>query len=472
MSRVLIIDDEASIRDFLAELVTQLGHEAVCAASRSEGLRLAMDSDFDLIFLDVYLPDGNGLELMPAFADLPAHPEVIIMTGLGDPDGAELAVRSGAWDYLQKPLSPKAIILPLRRVLESRDQKRQQTPRAQTLHREGIIGSSAALNTCLMQVLSAAQGQAPVLITGETGTGKELFARCLHANSLRAARPFVVVDCTNMPETLIESMLFGHEKGAFTGAEQRRDGLIRAAHGGTLFLDEIGEMSLALQKKFLRVLQDKKFRRLGSAAEETSDFRLLAASNRDLPALASQGRFRVDLLYRIQGIRLVLPPLRERLEDIPELSAHILARLYERDSLKPKELASDFIETLLGYSWPGNVRQLINILESALANALDAPELFARHLPEDVRIDALRSLLAQKGQKPQGKPGSLGADCTNLPTYKTYRTNALKSIDQQYFQRLLQAAGQDMEKACAISGLGKSRLYGLLRQCGLRANFG
>lgn len=470
MAKVLIIDDEKAIRDFLTELVEQVGHEAACAESRAEGLRLARNTDFDVIFLDVYLPDGSGLELMPTFRELPSKPEIIIMTGLGDPNGAELAVRNGAWDYLQKPLSPKAIILPLRRVLQYRDQLRMQAARGHTLQRDSIIGGSAALSACLEQLASAAQSRAAVLITGETGTGKELFARCLHENSPRAGKPFVVVDCTNMPANLMESMLFGHEKGAFTGADQRREGLIHAADGGTLFLDEIGDMPLALQKKLLRVLQDKKYRRLGSAAEECSDFRLVAATNRDLPTLVEQGKFRSDLLYRIQAISLTLPPLRDRLEDIEELTSHILSRLYQRDGLAPKGVASDFMQTLLGYDWPGNVRQLFNILESTLACALEAPELFARHLPDEVRIGSIRSSLAQNGNKGpmQDKAGPLPDSF--LP-YKAYRAQALKNIEKDYFKELLETAQGSLDRACALSGLGKSRLYDMLKQCGLRGNF-
>jgi len=470
MANVLIIDDEQAIRDFLAELVQQVGHEAVCAGNRADGLRLAHESDFDVIFLDVYLPDGSGLDLMPLFGALPSKPEIIIMTGLGDPDGAELALRNGAWDYLQKPLSPKAIILPLRRVLQYRDQLRRQEPRRSALRHDGIVGSGAAIKACLDQLASAALGQAAVLITGETGTGKELFARCLHDNSPRAGKSFVVVDCTNVPINLMETMLFGHEKGAFTGADQQREGLIHAADGGTLFLDEIGDMPLSLQKKLLRVLQDKKYRRLGSASEEHSDFRLVAATNRDLQALVEQGKFRSDLFYRIQAISLPLPPLRERLEDIKELTAHILDKLYKRDGLVPKNVAADFMQTLMGYDWPGNVRQLCNILESALAHALEAPELFARHLPDEVRIGSLRLALAQNGKKDTPKDAPEGLP-TDFPTYKTYRSEALKNIEKAYFTRLLEAAGGDLEKACVLSGLGKSRLYDMLRQCGLRRCF-
>ncbi len=471
MAKVLIIDDEKSIRDFLTELIEQVGHEAVCAETRSEGMRLAGTSDFDVIFLDVYLPDGSGLELMPMLRELQAKPEIIIMTGLGDPDGAELAVRNGAWDYLQKPLSPKAIILPLRRVLQYRDQLRTREPRRAALRREGIIGGSSALSACLEQIASAAQGQAAVLITGETGTGKELFARCLHDNSPRSGKPFVVVDCTNMPENLMESMLFGHEKGAFTSADQRREGLIHAADGGTLFLDEIGDMPLELQKKLLRVLQDKKYRRLGNATEEHSDFRLVAATNRNLPALVEQDKFRSDLLYRIQAISLTLPPLRDRMEDIEELTSYMLNRLYQRDGIAPKKMASDFMRTLHGYDWPGNVRQLFNILESALAQAMEAPELFARHLPDEVRIGSLRSSLAQNDRKTSGPSESPHERAEYFPTFKEHRAEALKEIDKEYFSRLLQAAQGDLTKACVLSGLGKSRIYDMLRQYGLRGNF-
>lgn len=489
MAKVLIIDDEQAICDFLVELVQQVGHQAVSATSKERALYYASQEIFDIILLDMYLPDGNGLELLTTFRSLPHCPEVLIMTGLGDPDCAELALRRGAWNYIQKPLSPKAIILPLKQILEYRDQRRSLSLKIESLKRKGLIGHSAAFQYCLEQLASAAQSQAGVLITGETGTGKELFARCLHENSPRAEQAFVVVDCTNIPENLMESMLFGHEKGAFTGADQRQTGLVSAAHKGTLFLDEIGDMPLSLQKKLLRILQEKRFCKLGSHVEEHSDFRIIAATNRNLLDMVEREEFREELLYRIQALSITLPPLRKRVEDIPELTDYFLTRLYATYGIAPKELAPECIAILQKYHWPGNVRQLGNVLEHTLANALDAPVLFGRHLPESVRIASLRSSFEPESAggtlampvlappaalaSPATTAATLGAQSatpaeSSIDTYKDYRIKVLQELDKDYFTRVMEAAQGDLSQACRLSGLGRSRLYEMLRQCRIR----
>jgi two-component system NtrC family response regulator len=257
MATILIIDDDHLMSETMTRMVRRLGHETLSGATLAEGLALAASHECDVVFLDVRLPDGNGLDALPRIDALPCHPEVIIMTGFGDPNGAELAIKSGAWDYIEKSSSVKEITLSLERALQYRQQKNAVTQNrtVAALKRSQIIGNSPKLNACLDLVAQAAGSDVNVFITGETGTGKELFARAVHENSQRARGNFVVVDCTALPETLVESLLFGHEKGSFTGAEKSRDGLVRQAHCGTLFLDEVGELPLPLQKAFLRVLQ-------------------------------------------------------------------------------------------------------------------------------------------------------------------------------------------------------------------------
>lgn len=248
MANVLIIDDDQPTCEALAELVRNIGHEADFALTARDGVAKAEGGDFDVVFLDIRLPDANGLSILPTLRQRQLPPEVIILTGLGDPDGAELAIRNGAWDYLQKPLSPKKILLPLQRVLKYRDTLRKHAKLPDTFDRCGIVGTSPAITNALEKLASAARSEASVLITGETGTGKELFAKALHNNSRRSSGPFIVVDCAAIPATLLESTLFGHVKGAFTGADRPSQGLVLKADKGTLFLDEIGEMSLDLQK--------------------------------------------------------------------------------------------------------------------------------------------------------------------------------------------------------------------------------
>ena len=386
MARVLVVDDEEEIRSFFRVLLDEWGHPASTASTLAEGLHVVAVQPMDVVFLDVKLPDGDGLGALPRFRSSPSAPEVVIMTGFGDVNGAKAALRNGAWDYIHKPFSLQDIQLPIKRVIQYRDDLSRQHRPPFALRREGIVGNSAALLRCLDRVAQSASTDANVLITGETGTGKELFARAIHENSHRSKAPFVVVDCAALPEAMVEGILFGHEKGAFTGASRSRSGLVLQADGGTLFLDEIGELPLPLQKTFLRVLQEKRFRPLGSSRETGSDFRLIAATHRDLNALTSSGGFREDLLFRIRSFLLELPPLRERSQDILLLAIHHLACLAERYRIEVKGLAPESIEALMAYDWPGNVRELVNALDTAISLAAGAPTLYPKHLPAGIRL--------------------------------------------------------------------------------------
>ncbi|MCX6577034.1 MAG: sigma 54-interacting transcriptional regulator, partial [Candidatus Aminicenantes bacterium] len=253
MATVLIIDDDKLICDWIANVATKLGHSSFYAHTLKEGLRKAQSEPLDIVFIDVRLPDGSGLEIMPKIKAARSSPEIIVITGLGDPDEAELAIQNGAWDYIEKPASFEALKLHIIRALEYRAERKSGKPPV-VLKRKGIIGDSQKITSCLELLTQAAGSNVNVLITGETGTGKELFARAVHYNSSRAKRNFVVVDCTALPETLVESVLFGHARGAFTGADRSEEGLIKQADGGTLFLDEIGELPFLIQKRFLRVI--------------------------------------------------------------------------------------------------------------------------------------------------------------------------------------------------------------------------
>jgi CheY-like chemotaxis protein len=281
MAKILVIDDDSAVAEAILNVVRSAGHEGAGESTLQRGLNRLQEDPFDLVFLDVNLPDGSGLDTLPQIQSAASSPEVIIVTGFGDPDGAELAIKNGAWDYLSKPLSVLSIRLPLERALLYREKKMGARP-LMAVSREGIIGESPRLKPCFDSLAQAAASEANVLITGETGTGKELFAWAIHRNGARRDRNFVVVDCAALPETLVESTLFGQLKGAFTGADKPRDGLIKQANGGTLFLDEVGELPISLQKVFLRVLQEKRFRPVGGGPEVASDFRLVAATNRDL----------------------------------------------------------------------------------------------------------------------------------------------------------------------------------------------
>jgi len=469
MAKILIIDDEETICQSMSLVGSRSGHETCCARTLGSGLEKALSEPFDVVFLDVRMPDGNGLEMLPRLAQTPSKPEIIIMTGFGDPMGAELAINSGAWDYIEKGSSVKNIILSLVRALEYRKQKTSLNGNkgVVALKRENIIGHSAKLSACLDLVACAAGSEAGVLILGETGSGKELFARAVHQNSKRADKQFVVADCASLPETLVESLLFGHEKGAFTGAERAREGLFGEANGGTLFLDEVGELPLSMQKAFLRVLQERRYRPVGGQRELESDFRLVAATNRDLNQMAQAGQFRSDLLFRLSSFVIELPPLRARTDDIKELARYYMDKFCERNGLSPKGSCPEFMETLLAYTWPGNIREFINTIERTVIAAREEPVLYAQHLPTPIRVQVAQSVVGHH-DAPPARPGE--SDARNplappaeLPTLNDFRESVYAQAEKQYLSDLMSLAHNDISTACQLSGLSQSRLYALLK---------
>jgi two-component system, NtrC family, response regulator len=460
MANVLIIDDDEVMCGMLAALVRGMGHEALHTVTAQDGCGMASRRAFDVIFLDVNLPDGSGLDLLPRFQALPSSPEIIIITGQGDPDGAEIAIRKGAWDYIEKPSSIKQMALPLVRALQYREEKRKTKPSA-ALKLDRIVGSSSRMKACYEHLARAAGSAANVLVTGETGTGKELFAWAIHQNSPRAPHNFVVVDCAALPDTLVESILFGHEKGSFTGADRYREGLIKQADGGTLFLDEIGELPLPIQKAFLRVLQERRFRPLGGRSEVESDFRLIAATNRDLDQMVEQDQFREDLLFRLRSMTIELPPLREHREDIPEIALYYTAKLCSNYGIGPKGFSPEFLEVLSFYPWPGNVRELIHALERTIAAALDEPTFFPKHLPDSIRIQFTQNVINHNSLKDDSSEEVL-SPLPILGKWKEFREEAISRLEKQYVERLMNQAQGKISAAGRIAGLSRARLYALL----------
>jgi two-component system NtrC family response regulator len=389
MAQILIVDDDQTISQMLTMLVEQLGHRADCSALIRDGMKQVSTGAYDLVILDVLLPDGDGIDMLPHIRESEASPEVIIITGNADPDGAELAIKNGAWDYITKPFSIGGITLKITRALEYRKEKRTSKLPV-VLNREDIIGNSPQMNLALKRLAQAAGSRANTLITGETGTGKELFARAIHQNSPLAERRFVVVDCAALPESLIESTLFGHEKGAFTGADSTKEGLIKQSDGGTLFLDEVGELPLNIQKAFLRVIQEHKFRPVRGRNEIKVDFRLIAATNRDLDDMVRQGTFRSDLLFRLRSLNIELPPLRQTPRRPQGAALYYTNKLCDIYSTEMKGFSPDFFDALSTYEWPGNIRELFNALEEVLSNARQEPTLFSYHLPTHIRAHLAR----------------------------------------------------------------------------------
>ena len=350
-ARILIIDDDPSICMLLTDRLGRLGYEADAVRSLKKGMVRAEEEYWDIVLLDIHMPDGNGLEFLPQIVKGRHQPEVIIITGDGASDGAKRAIEGGAWTYIEKANVIRDLSLHLLRALQYREEKRKAHSIPVVLKRKNIIGESEAMLRCFEDLAKSAASEVSVLITGETGTGKEIFARAIHDNSSRSKENFVVVDCASLPESLIESALFGHTKGAFTGADESKGGLIKQADQGTLFLDEVGELPPAMQKTFLRVLQERRFRPLGAVKEVGSDFRLLAATNRNLEEMVSEGLFREDLLYRLKGLSIRLPSLHERKDDLKQLAVYCMTRLCERYGQETKGMASAFLEALTLSDW-------------------------------------------------------------------------------------------------------------------------
>jgi two-component system, NtrC family, response regulator len=454
MANVLIVDDDRNMSDMLAEVVSTMGHSATAAFSLKEGLQAAATEPYQVILLDVRLPDGDGTEKLPTFRGLPSSPEVIIITAYDSRECAKLALDSGAWDYISKTTSISEIKLTISRAIQYKEQQIKDIEIPQDLKLEGLMWKSDRMAVCIGHLSQAVKSDANVLITGETGTGKELFARAIHNNSSRASMSFVTVDCAALPPTLAESLLFGHEKGAFTNADKSVEGLVKQADGGTLFLDEIGELPVAVQKSFLRVLQERRFRPLGAKREIESNFRVIAATNRNLDEMIISGKFRRDLLHRIQSIIIHLPPLKKRKGDIIELILHYTKTLCSRYGVGSKSFSPEFLETMVAYEWPGNVRELINCLEWTIAAAGHELTLYPKHLPTSIRINSV--------YRDNGK--TIVPDSASLPTLKNARESVMTETELQYLRRLMDVAKGDLTDACRISGLSRPQLYALMRK--------
>jgi len=473
MAKILVIDDDLIFNELMQAQIARLGYDCDTADSLYQGLTYAENVPYDIIFLDVTLPDGNGLSKIQNFKTLESSPEIVIITGKGDPEGAELSIKNGAWDYIQKPTSINTVKLIISRALQFRVNK-SRSEHKKNIVRNGIIGNSQQLLQCLEHLAQVSRGKNNVLITGETGTGKELFARAVHMNSPRAKNQLIVADCTSIPETLAESLLFGHMKGSFTGADTRTLGLFMQADGGTLFLDEIGDLSMPVQKSFLRVLQERKVKPIGGKNETPCDFRLVSATNRNLEKMVTKGTFRKDLYYRLSTSNIHLPPLRDRKDDILPLLDYYLPISCKELNSDLKGYSQDYVEALLSYNWPGNIRELINSISTSCAKAVNEDELCVHHLPTDIRAYLakikLSSLDRNKLTKSTEqktvetfiriKKNSLG----NYPTYKEARRRIVDNMEKVYFDDLLAHTKKDIAKAIKVSGLSRARLYELLKK--------
>jgi len=376
MSKILIIDDDDQLRKSFDKLLTEEGYEVKSAASGEAGLELIQPMSPDLVIVDIRLPGINGLETYRAIRRLDPKLPVIIMTAYGTTETAIEATKMGAFDYILKPFEVPEMLAVIKQALEAGRFMRSPVKmdvRPDDTALEAIVGRSKPMQDVYKAIGRVSTADATVLIRGESGTGKELVARAIYQHSLRAEKPFLVINCVAIPENLLESELFGYEKGAFTGAAHRRVGKIEQANGGTVFLDEIGDMPFGIQAKILRLLQEKSIERLGGRQTIPVDVRIIAATNRDLEAALAEGRFREDLYYRLKVVTISLPPLRERREDIALLTDYFLARFCSELGMSNPGIAQDTATALANHDWPGNVRELANTIHKALIFSRGAP---------------------------------------------------------------------------------------------------
>jgi two-component system response regulator PilR (NtrC family) len=425
--RILVVDDEESIREFLTILLEKEGYEVATADSVGAGIGQLAEGSFDLVMCDLKLPDGSGLEVLEEARRRHIEWPFIIITAHTTPQHALESLRAGAAEYLSKPFNVDDLKIILRNLLARR------AAGAVPFEVPEFIGSCPPIQRILDLVPRVAATPSTVLITGESGTGKELLARAIHAHSARADGPFLSVNCGAIPEGLLESELFGHAKGSFTGAVRDHVGLFAQARGGILFLDEIGELPGATQVKLLRVLQERRLRPVGGEREVEVDVRVLAATNRDLQAEVAAGRFREDLYYRLNVLHLHLPPLRHRIDDIPELARHFADRTCARFGIPAKRLTPDALRVLQAYRWPGNVRELENIIERTVA--LEPAEIISSgSLPEHLR----------------GKPTDARLEAVSLPEEGIDLEEFLDTMRVSLMRRALERTGGHQKKAAEL----------------------
>ncbi len=443
-AHLLVVDDDPVTIDLLKEVLSKEGYEVSAALSGEEAIARGTDNFFDLIITDVRMGRKDGMEVLRFFKKNAPDTTVIIITAFGSIETAIEAIRDGAYDYISKPFKLDEIKFTVRRALEQRrliqENKFYRQELLEKYQFKNVIGRTPQMFQVYKTIAKVADTRSTVLLCGERGTGKELIARSLHYNSQRNNRPFIPVDCASLVETLIESELFGHVRGAFTGASSAKKGLFEEADGGTLFLDEVGNLSLSMQSKLLRFLQEHEIKRVGGTEITKVDVRVIAATNQPLEPLVRSGKFREDLFDRLNVIMITLPPLRERKEDVPLLASHFLQKFSEENHKSISHISPEAIEILLQYSWPGNVRELQHTIERAV--------IFSTHpiiLPEDLPIKMPEEVKGLEIPMPE-------------------KTLSLKELEKRYVLKVLQETGGNKKKASEILGIDRATLYRILEK--------
>jgi two-component system response regulator PilR (NtrC family) len=441
--RILVVDDEQSMRELLAIVLRREGYEVQLAENGRAAIDILQREPIDLLISDIKMPDLSGVDVLRAAKQVDQDILGIMITAFASTDTAVEAMRLGACDYLSKPFDVDVLKIKVREKIENRQLRQENVLLKRTLgmsHQfSNIIGRSEAMLAVFKLIETVARTNSTILLTGESGTGKGLVAQAIHFHSLRRDRPMVSVNCGALPETLLESELFGHMRGSFTGAEANKKGLLEVAERGTIFLDEIGEMSAVMQVKLLRVLQERRFRRVGGLEELQADIRVIAATNQDLTKLVAEGRFREDLFYRINVIPITLPPLRDRREDIGMLAEHFLAKYAEQMGKKISGISRAAMQLLVQYDWPGNIRELENVIERAVALET-TPTILSDSLAPTVRGEAPRSTV---------QPTTDVA----LPESGFDLQEHVKQIERGYLAQALERAGGVQVRAAELLGM-------------------
>jgi DNA-binding NtrC family response regulator len=448
--KVLIVDDEPGIRFGVRDFLESEGFEVEEADSTAAAERIVRESHPDALVLDHMLPDGTALELLPRIREIDATLPVVVLTGHATIDLAVRAVKEGADQFLAKPVELPALVVMLRRLLETQREKRRQAAGRARQAREALdpfLGTSAAIRRLAEDARRLSASSSPILIEGETGSGKGVLARWLHRNGPRADEPFVDMNCAGLSREFLETELFGHEKGAYTGAVNSKQGLLEVAHRGVVFLDEIGDLDPQVQPKLLKVLEEKRFRRLGEVRDRQVDVQLVAASHQSLPKLVQEKKFRSDLYFRISTIPLRVPPLRERVEDIPLLARQLLGGLASDLGRRGLRLSPDAERALAAYAWPGNVRELRNVLErAALLCGRDVLEA------QDLRFESADHVHAAVGTSAGSAPGA---------------SLTLEELERAHIERVLAELGGRVTEASQRLGIPRSTLYQKIKRFGL-----
>lgn len=464
--RILVIDDDDEIRYSLNRVLSSRGYEVQEASSGEKGIELAGKEVFEVIFLDNRMEGMNGLETLQHLRSTAPESMVILMTAFGTTQTAIEAMKFGAFDYIIKPFDLKKVLELTEKAIQShRDLSRSKSSYEPLLdsddYKEGIVGSSEAMQGVFKAIGQVATSNVTVMVTGESGTGKELVARCIHQHSFRSGNPFMAVNCAAIPDNLIESELFGHEKGSFTGATQQRLGKFELCDGGTLFLDEIGDMALPTQTKILRALQDGEIQRVGSEKTVKVDVRLIAATNRDLETMVRRKEFREDLYYRLNVMRIRLPSLRDRLSDIPELVDFMLQRLIKERRAGARRVSREALEVLCQYNWPGNVRELENTIQRSVVVA-QGETILKKDLPQEI-LDAVQDKCTPGPFEVVEKTGSAPSlDQLLDSVYARMRdrvdTHLLQAVEKEITLRALKETEGNQVKASALLGITRATL--------------